>query len=228
MNCACCCATGLAFLFPAWPCTRCRWSPWEGCQSRARALRVRTWQASTDMPASRSATCWRSPAFAAASRTCTPWMRSASPSCWRWALRCTARPTTSSVTCRSTACTRALDSVAASSRWQLAVPQPATVADLRLPSRLASYLDALLARVADPAAPLVSLLAVTGSGARGKYQHGWSDLDVLALADQDVLGRLRTVLNELAGQLGGVKLGFTILSAAECATGAVTPRLLHT
>jgi hypothetical protein len=97
-----------------------------------------------------------------------------------------------------------------------------------LPSRLASYLDALLARVADPAAPLVSLLAVTGSGARGKYQHGWSDLDVLALADQDVLGRLRTVLNELAGQLGGVKLGFTILSAAECATGAVTPRLLHT
>jgi len=122
----------------------------------------------------------------------------------------------------------ALDSIAISNRWRLAVPQRASVADLGLPSRLAVYLDALLARVADPAAPLVSLLAVTGSGARGKYQHGWSDLDVLAVAEQDMLSRLRAVLGELAGQLGGIKLGFTILSAAECAAGTVTPRLLHT
>ncbi|HVB43261.1 MAG TPA: hypothetical protein VNF47_11220 [Streptosporangiaceae bacterium] len=123
---------------------------------------------------------------------------------------------------------RTLDSIAASSRWRRAVPRRIAVADLGLPSRLAAYLDALLARMADPAAPLASLLAVTGSGARGKYQHGWSDLDVLAVAEQDVLGSLRAVLGELAGQLGGVKLGFTILSAAECAAGAVTPRLLHT
>lgn len=122
---------------------------------------------------------------------------------------------------------RSLDSVAASDRWRRAVPLLIAVADLGLPSHLAAYLDALLARVADPARPLTSLLAVTGSGARGKYQHGWSDLDVLAVAEQDELGRLRAVLGELAGQLSGVKLGFTILSAAEYAAGAVTPRLLH-
>ena len=123
---------------------------------------------------------------------------------------------------------RTLDSIAASNRWRRAVPRRIAVADLGLPSRLAAYLDALLARVAEPEAPLASLLAVTGSGARRKYQHGWSDLDVLAVAEQDVLSSLRAVLGELAGQLGGVKLGFTILSAAECAAGAVTPRLLHT
>jgi cytidylate kinase len=123
---------------------------------------------------------------------------------------------------------RALDRIAASHRWPRAAPHQMTVADLRLPPRLAGYLDALLARVADPALPLVSLLAVTGSGARGKYQQGWSDLDVLAVAGQDNLSHLRAVLAELAGQLGAVKLGFTIVSAAECAAGAVTPRLLHT
>jgi cytidylate kinase len=123
---------------------------------------------------------------------------------------------------------RALDTIAASRRWPQATPRQASVAGLGLPPCLAAYLDALLARVADPAAPLVSLLAVTGSGARGEYQHGWSDLDVLAVGGQDKLGRLRAVLAELAGQLGGVKLGFTVVSEAECAAGAVTPRLLHT
>lgn len=122
----------------------------------------------------------------------------------------------------------ALDQIAASTLWPSAVPQRTTVAGLGLPSRLTAYVDALLARTADPAMPLVALLAVTGSGARGKYQHGWSDLDVLAVAEQDSLSRLRTVLAELAGQLSGIKLGFTIVSAAECAAGAVTPRLLHT
>ena len=96
------------------------------------------------------------------------------------------------------------------------------------PSTWPGYLDALLRQVADPAAPLVSLLTVTGSGARGKYQHGWSDLDVLAIAEQHNLDRLRTALGQLARQLGGVKLGFTVVSAAEIAAGAITPRLLHT
>lgn len=123
---------------------------------------------------------------------------------------------------------RALDTIAVGRRWPQVTPQHATVANLALPSRLAAYLDALLPMVADPAAPLVSLLAVTGSGARGQYQHGWSDLDVLAVAGHDKLSHLRTVLAELAGQLNGVKLGFTVVSEAECAAGAVTPRLLHT
>jgi hypothetical protein len=122
----------------------------------------------------------------------------------------------------------ALDQIAARLRWPAAVPRRISVTDLGLPSHLTAYLDALLERVADPTAPLVSLLAVTGSGARGKYQQGWSDLDVLAVAESASLVQLGAVLGELAGQLGGVKLGFTIVSAAECAAGAVTPRLLHT
>jgi hypothetical protein len=103
------------------------------------------------------------------------------------------------------------DMFATCRRWPQTTPQQATIAGLGLPSRLAAYMDALLARVGDPAAPLVSLLAVTGSGARGKYQHGWSDLDVLAVAGQDKLSRLREVLAELNGQLSGVKLGFTVV-----------------
>ena len=122
----------------------------------------------------------------------------------------------------------ALDLVAARQRWPAVTPQRAAVADLGLPAHLAAYLEGLLARVADPAAPVVSLLAVTGSGAQGKYRQGWSDLDVLVVAEQASLPRLRAVLGELASQLGGVKLGFTILSAAEYAAGAVTGRLLHT
>jgi len=123
---------------------------------------------------------------------------------------------------------RALDRLATARRWLPGVPRWAAVADLRLPSGLAGYLDALLVRAADPAAPLVSLLAVTGSGARGKYQEGWSDLDVLAVAEAASLSALRAVLADLAGQLGDVRLGFTIVSADECAAGAITPRLLHT
>jgi len=122
----------------------------------------------------------------------------------------------------------ALDHVAVSKCWPAAEPQRVTVSDLGLPAHLAGYLDALLMRVADPAEPLVSLLAVTGSGARGKYQHGWSDLDVLAMAELGQLTDLRAALRELADRLGGVKLGFTVVSAAECSSGAVTPRLLHT
>jgi hypothetical protein len=123
---------------------------------------------------------------------------------------------------------RALDHIAVSKCWSAAEPQRATVSDLGLPAHLAGYLDALLMRVTDPAEPLVSLLAVTGSGARGKYQHGWSDLDVLAVAELGELTDLQAALGQVADQLGGVKLGFTVLSAAECSSGVVTPRLLHT
>lgn len=122
----------------------------------------------------------------------------------------------------------ALDRIAADVRWPAVAPRRVVVADLGLPAHLVSYLEALLARVADSAAPLVSLLAVTGSGSQGKYRQGWSDLDVLVVAEQDRLADLRIVLGELASQLGGVKLGFTIVSAAECAAGTVTGRLLHT
>jgi hypothetical protein len=121
----------------------------------------------------------------------------------------------------------ALDRIATHQRWSTVAPHRVAVSDLGLPAPLAAYLESLLAQIADPAAPVVSLLAVTGSGAQGKYRQGWSDLDVLVVAEPDSLSRLRAALAELASQLGGVKLGFTILSAAECSAGAVTGRLLH-
>jgi len=121
-----------------------------------------------------------------------------------------------------------LDRIAVSKCWPAAEPRRVTVADLGLPTHLAGYLDALLTQVADPPEPLVSLLAVTGSGARGKYQHGWSDLDVLAVAELSQFADLQAALGRVADQLGGVKLGFTVLSAAECSSGVMTPRLLHT
>jgi cytidylate kinase len=122
----------------------------------------------------------------------------------------------------------ALDRIAAGGRWTAAAIRRGTVAELRLPAHLAAYVTGLLDRLAVPAAPLTSLLAVTGSGGRGKYQEGWSDLDVLAVAEPARLPGIRAALGDLSGHLGGVKLGFTVVSASECAAGALTPRLLHT
>jgi hypothetical protein len=97
---------------------------------------------------------------------------------------------------------------------------------LGLPVHLESYLAKLVKTTAESVAG-VDLLAVTGSGARGKYQHGWSDLDVIVIAATACLPRLRQVLAQAAGNLGGVKLGVTLITRAECAAGAVTPRVLH-
>lgn len=97
---------------------------------------------------------------------------------------------------------------------------------LGLPVHLESYLAEFLDRTTGPR-PLIDLLAVTGSGARGKYQHGWSDLDVFVIADASSLDGMRQVLAELEAELGGVKLGLTALTRAECRAGAVTSRLLH-
>ncbi|MEU5541459.1 hypothetical protein AB0G85_03565 [Streptomyces sioyaensis] len=74
---------------------------------------------------------------------------------------------------------------------------------------------------------MIDLLAVTGSGACGKYQHGWSDLDVFVIAEPDRNTELRQALTEVQSGLGEVKLGLTVLSQAECRAGAVTSRLLH-
>lgn len=122
----------------------------------------------------------------------------------------------------------ALDRVAAGGHWPQAAVRLCAVADLGLPAHLAAYASGLLERLATPGAPLTSLLAVTGSGGRGKYQEGWSDLDMLAVAETASLPQIRSALGDLAGSLRGVKLGFTVVSAAECQAGALTPRLLHT
>lgn len=121
---------------------------------------------------------------------------------------------------------RRLDRVALSQRWPLRHPVTAPVNSLGLPVRLEAYLSSLLDRVAQEP-DLIDLLVVTGSGARGKYQHGWSDLDVFVVAERQSLPAFRDILAGLEEDLGGVKLGLTVLSQDECRTGAVTSRLLH-
>lgn len=106
--------------------------------------------------------------------------------------------------------------------------QPSTmpVKALGLPVNLESYLAEFLDRTTG-LRPLIDLLAVTGSGAWGKYQHGWSDLDVLVVADASALDEMRQILADLETELGGVKLGMTVLTRAECRAGAITSRLFH-
>ncbi|MXQ68354.1 nucleotidyltransferase domain-containing protein [Actinomadura rayongensis] len=119
-----------------------------------------------------------------------------------------------------------LDQIALAARWPLRRPVPIAVGELGLPVRLAAYLTALLDQVTgEPAA--VDLLAVTGSGARRTYRDGWSDLDVFVVAEPAGLPRLRQALDDLRDGLGGVKLGVTAVTAAECRSAAITPRLLH-
>ncbi|MFI9275498.1 nucleotidyltransferase domain-containing protein [Kitasatospora sp. NPDC052896] len=122
---------------------------------------------------------------------------------------------------------RRLDGIALAHRWLLREPSTAPVNALGLPVHLESYLSALLGITTVQQPPLIDLLAVTGSGARGKYQHGWSDLDVFVVAGQDSIPCLRQALARLEADLGGVKLGLTVLTQDECRTGAVTSRLLH-
>lgn len=121
---------------------------------------------------------------------------------------------------------RRLDRIALDRRWPEHEPSTMPVNALGLPVHLESYLAEFLDRTTG-LRPLIDLLVVTGSGARGKYQHGWSDLDVLVVADTSALDELRQILADLEAELGGVKLGMTVLTRAECRAGAVTSRLLH-
>ncbi|MET9808944.1 nucleotidyltransferase domain-containing protein [Streptomyces halstedii] len=121
---------------------------------------------------------------------------------------------------------RRLDRIALDRRWPEHHPSTMPVNALGLPVHLESYLAEFIDRTTGMR-PLIDLLAVTGSGARGKYQHGWSDLDVLVVADASSLDEMCQILAELETDLGGVKLGMTVLTRAECRAGAITSRLLH-
>ncbi|MGW8401860.1 hypothetical protein ACWGLP_35125, partial [Streptomyces lydicus] len=121
---------------------------------------------------------------------------------------------------------RRLDRMALARKWPEHRPSTMPVNALGLPVHLEAFLSELLDRLTGPR-PLIDLLAVTGSGARGKYQHDWSDLDVFVVAGVDSLDGMRRVLADLEAELGGVKLGLTVLTRAECRAGAVTSRLLH-
>ncbi|MEU9339367.1 nucleotidyltransferase domain-containing protein [Streptomyces sp. NPDC048290] len=122
---------------------------------------------------------------------------------------------------------RRLDRIALDAAWPTVAPATTPVNGLGLPVALEVFLTTLLERTTSGPEPLIDLLAVTGSGARGKYQHGWSDLDVFVIAEPDRTADLHRVLNEVRSELGDVKLGLTVLSQAECRAGAVTSRLLH-
>jgi predicted nucleotidyltransferase len=119
-----------------------------------------------------------------------------------------------------------LDRLVSSLTWSWRRPAVIPVKTLDLPVHLESCLTALVERVA-LRPPSADLVAVTGSGARGKYQHGWSDLDVLVIAETENLTALRDALADLRKEMGGVKLGVTLVSAGECVSGLVSPRILH-
>ncbi|MFI9233783.1 nucleotidyltransferase domain-containing protein [Streptomyces rimosus] len=121
---------------------------------------------------------------------------------------------------------RGLDRLAFDSAWTFRTPKPVSVHSLGLPACLGVYLRALRERLTRPS-PVVDLIAVTGSAARGTYEHGWSGLDVLVLAPQDRLPHLRRVRAELAPELAGVRLTMTVLTEDEFRAGALPPRLLH-
>src|SRR5205823_3646058 len=70
---------------------------------------------------------------------------------------------------------RQLDTFATGLRQPRRQLRAAPVNSLGLPVHLESYLAKLVNAIAETKD--ADLLAVTGSGARGKYQHGWSDLD---------------------------------------------------
>lgn len=121
---------------------------------------------------------------------------------------------------------RALDRHALTHRWHQHRLATIPVNSLGLPVRLETYLSELVDQLtAHP--PIIDMIAVTGSGARGKYQAGWSDLDVFVIADHTQMPLMRQTLAALESGLEGVKLGLTVLSRDECLTGAVTSRLLH-
>jgi predicted nucleotidyltransferase len=121
---------------------------------------------------------------------------------------------------------RSLDRFVCRMRWPLRRPAVVTVGMLGLPVHLESFLSSFLDKLTTQVAG-IDLVAVTGSGARGKYQHGWSDLDVLVIASTGAVPGLKDVLDGLRADLAGVKLGITVVTAGECAAGVVTPRLLH-
>ncbi|KAA6221147.1 nucleotidyltransferase domain-containing protein [Streptomyces albofaciens JCM 4342] len=121
---------------------------------------------------------------------------------------------------------RDLDRLAFDSAWTFRPPKPVSVHSLGLPPCLGVHLRALRERLTRPF-PVVDLIAVTGSAARGTYEHGRSDLDVLVLTPQERLSGLRRVCADLAPGLAGARLTMTVLTEDEFRAGALPPRLLH-
>ncbi|MEU8265841.1 nucleotidyltransferase domain-containing protein [Sphaerisporangium sp. NPDC049002] len=121
----------------------------------------------------------------------------------------------------------ALDRLVRCRLWQAHRPRVVPAAELGLPDHLTDFLEFMLRAVTVPG-DAATLIAVTGSGARGKYLQGWSDLDVLIVAAPPALPSIGTALRDARTRLDGVKLGLTVVTPAECQAGALTSRLLYT
>ncbi|GIH73034.1 hypothetical protein Mth01_52870 [Sphaerimonospora thailandensis] len=120
----------------------------------------------------------------------------------------------------------ALDLIVRRRLWPDRSPRRVTVPDLGLPAHLAGFLDSVLTTLTS-SAPRVQMIAVTGSGGRGEYRIGWSDLDVLFVADATATLHIRVALRQTRDQLDGVKLGLTVITPGEIRAGALTSRLLY-
>ncbi|MFI1715935.1 DUF4254 domain-containing protein [Streptomyces litmocidini] len=114
---------------------------------------------------------------------------------------------------------------------RIAAPPAATVLrvatpyGLGLPAAIASatadFTDAV--RIYGPG---VRLAALTGSCGEGGWIAGWSDLDLLLVAEHDAIGRVQEALEQYRTALNGAaSLGPTLVTPGELTGRRLTPRL---
>ncbi|MFG3398981.1 DUF4254 domain-containing protein [Streptomyces parvus] len=101
----------------------------------------------------------------------------------------------------------------------------ATPYGLGLPAAIASatanFTDAVRAY-----GPGVRLAALTGSPGEGSWIAGWSDLDLLVVAEHEAIGRVHEALEQYRTALGGAaSLGPTLVTPGELTARRLTPRL---
>jgi hypothetical protein len=120
---------------------------------------------------------------------------------------------------------RQLDTLRTGLAWVRRVPRITPVAALQLPADVSAHVSDLVTRISSPGC--ADLVAVTGSGSRGKYRDGWSDIDILVIADLEHVPQIRLAATHTRDAMPGIKLGLTIVTLAECEAAAVTPRLIH-
>ncbi|MGW7395204.1 DUF4254 domain-containing protein [Streptomyces cyaneofuscatus] len=72
----------------------------------------------------------------------------------------------------------------------------------------------------------VRLAALTGSPGEGSWIAGWSDLDLLVIAEHEAIGRVHEALEQYRRALGGAAaLGPTLVTPGELTARRLTPRL---
>ncbi|MFG2674486.1 DUF4254 domain-containing protein [Streptomyces sp. NPDC048445] len=101
----------------------------------------------------------------------------------------------------------------------------ATPYGLGLPAAVASatadFTDAVRAY-----GPGVQLVALTGSPGEGTWIAGWSDLDLLVIAEHEITGRIHEAVHEYRRALNGAaSLGPTLVTPGELTARRLTPRL---